>query len=325
MALPVCMRYDRTVTDEFLTHFLPQGFAGSLLEYAAARYPIDLQFRKAPSTGAQWATLYVGMTAVLNVEDKGTKGFRLKAHAKHAAPEFHWDESWTQPRPAAAWRAEWSKVENYLERIIPNATAGPLAATEGLVQAAVSVYRGGGERVTLDREVTPSYKDTATRSRVSSHYSNRLAEALRDSPVPGKPPTKFGSYCDVLAIRADGCLAAIEVKPGNVAGLSWVAAQATMYADVLQCWIDHDDEWEQIISRSFEQRQRLGLVPAGFELPKLQRKVVPAVAFQRIASEVYIERMFKVHAMLQDKGIGHPELQFFEVSLSGRLDERVPS
>jgi len=65
-------RFDRSVTPNFLQHFEPGGFASSLLEYAQAKYPIDFQFRKNPKTNEQWATLDVGMTAVINVDDKGT-------------------------------------------------------------------------------------------------------------------------------------------------------------------------------------------------------------------------------------------------------------
>lgn len=321
------LRYDRTVSDPFLKHFLPGGVAASLLQYARARYPIDFQLRKDPKTGAQWATLYLGMTAVLNVEDKGAKGIRLTAHEKYANLTYHWDDQWATPAKPEAWESRWPAVENYLERIIPAVmTDGKLTATEGLVQAAVSVYIGDSTRVMLDREVIPYFEDTGARNSILSSYSTPLAEALASSkPVPGKPPTNFGARCDVLALRDDGCLVAIEVKPGSVASLSWVPAQATMYARVLQHWIDTDTkEWAKTIKRSFEQRQILGLVPAGFKMPKLQPRVVPAVAFQRIASAEYIDRMFKVHHALQTSAAGHPDIQFFEVSLSGRLDERKP-
>lgn len=320
------LRYDRSVSDSFLEHFVPGGFAGSLLEYARARYPIDFQFRKDPKTGAQWATLYLGMTAVLNVEDKRTKGVRLTAHPKYANSTYHWVPEWSQATAPETWRARWPAVENYLERIIPAVmTDGRLTATEGLVQAAVSVYIGDSTRVMLDREVTPHFLDTATKSAILASYSAPLADAIEASaPVPGKPRTPFGARCDVLALRDDGCLVTIEVKPGSVASLAWVPAQATMYARVLQHWVDNDPDWADIVAASFEQRRRLGLVPEGFKLPTLQPRVVPAVAFQRIASEEYIARMFKVHHALQASPAGHPEIQFFEVSLSGRLDERHP-
>ncbi|WP_183097415.1 hypothetical protein [Nocardioides pelophilus] len=320
------LRYDRSVSEEFLGHFLPDGFASSLLQYARARYPIDFQFRKDPKTGAQWATLYLGMTAVLNVEDKRDKGVRLTAHPKYANSLYHWADDWAQTNSPETWRSRWPAVENYLERIIPAVmTDGRLTATEGLVQAAVSVYIGDSTRVMLDREVTPYFLDTATKNAILTSYSNPLAEAIEASnPVPGKPRTPFGARCDVLALRKDGCLVAIEVKPGSVASLAWVPAQATMYARVLQHWVDNDPGWAEIITASYEQRHRLGLVPEGFKLPKLQPRVVPAVAFQRIASAEYIDRMFKVHKALQTSTAGHPDIQFFEVSLSGRLDERHP-
>jgi hypothetical protein len=62
------IRYDRSVSAEFLSHFKRGGVAASLTSMARhALYPLDLQMRKSPKTGAEHATLYAGLTAVLNV------------------------------------------------------------------------------------------------------------------------------------------------------------------------------------------------------------------------------------------------------------------
>ncbi len=66
------LHYDRRATAGFLAHFLHGGVAESLAEYARyAPYPVDLQMRKNPKTGAEHATLYVGLTSVLQVTRKG--------------------------------------------------------------------------------------------------------------------------------------------------------------------------------------------------------------------------------------------------------------
>ncbi len=205
-------------------------------------------------------------------------------------------------------------------------TDGRFTATEGLVQAAVSVYKGDSARVMLDREVGPYFINTRAKSTVQKLYSDPLEAAVsKASAAPGKPRTPFGMKCDVLALDADGHLVALEVKPGSVPTLAWVAAQATMYARVLQHWIDHDPQWAQIITDVFRQREKLGLIPDGFTRPSLKRKVVPAVAFQRIASDKYIERMLAVQEALLRTPAGDPGLKFYEVSLPGRLDEHKPS
>jgi hypothetical protein len=199
---------------------------------------------------------------------------------------------------------------------------GRYITTEGIVQAAVSGYLGGAERVVLDREVGPYFRDTPTKQAVHKRYSDPLETAIdRRKPAPGTPPTRFGMECDVLAIDAAGHLVAIEIKPGSVSSLAWVAAQATMHANVLQHWISHDNRWVEIIENSFSQRKALGLVPPAFQLPELQPTVVPAVAFQRVASPVYVQRMYEVQDALLTEGVGDPALTFYAVAPSGRLDQ----
>lgn len=321
------IRYDRVMTAEFLSYFLAGGFADSLRDYASARYPSDLHFRKNVKSGAQTATLYIGMTAVLNVHEGPGGRAWLSAHESYAIPDNHWDPEWDVGARPEDWSKRWPAVENYLERIIPVVMGSRMTVTEGLVQAAVSAYRGAPTRAVLDREVGPSFVNSAEKKQVRDLYSDPLVEALQvATPAPGKVPPRFGMKCDALAVDNGGRLVAIEIKPGNVGSLAWVPAQATMYARVLQHWIEHDREaWKDIINQSFSQRAALGLTPPEFQLPALTGEVVPAVAFQRIASAVYVRRMLDVQEALLEAGVGDDRLRFYEVSLTGRLDEYQPT
>jgi hypothetical protein len=106
----------------FFELFDTHGFFWTLTEYARkARYPVDLQFRRNPKTAAQHASLYVGLTTVLDVHWK-PGAVRLAAH-----PTFHpsgfqaaW-MSWTAIGDAGA-RAD--AVDAYLDAVIPKAAAG---------------------------------------------------------------------------------------------------------------------------------------------------------------------------------------------------------
>lgn len=320
------LRYDRSVTTEFASLF-QSGFASSLVDYARGKYPIDFQYRKDPKTGRQWATLYVGLTAVVNVLDKGIKGLALDAHKTYRAPalKLGWNDEWALPASPDVWDERWPLVEAYLERAVPKiVTDGRYVKTEGIVQASVSGHFGDHSRVVIDREALPYFRNTATKDQIHATYNDPLVKALNDRrPVPGVPPARFGMECDALAIDAAGHLVAIEIKPGSVSSLAWVPAQATMYARILQHWVDHDPTWQATIRRMFTQRQALGLVPTDFKLPKLQPRVVPAVAFQRVASPVYIERMYDVQDALLDEKAGDPQLTFYAVAPSGRLDPHV--
>jgi hypothetical protein len=316
------LRYDRTVSSEFAQHFAPAGFAASLVDYARGKYPIDFQYRKDPKTGRQWATLYVGLTAVLNVEDKRSKGLALSAHPTYKTRPLGWRSHWSTPAESSHWMQEWPDVEAYLERVIPKViTDGRYVTTEGVVQAVVSGYLGDPSRVILDREVTPYFRDTPGKRAVQELYSGQIKAALAARISAPAPARHFGMECDALAIDSTGRLVAIEIKPGSVGSLAWVAAQATMYARVLQHWVDRDTDWRDIIKKTFAQREDLGLVPPGFVLPKLKPVVVPAVAMQRVASQKYVEQMYAVHDALAAEKVAHPDMVFYAVAPSGRLEE----
>jgi len=326
------LRYDRTVSKEFLAHFIEAGFAAALVDYARAPYPIDFQFRKEvkrPSN--QWATLYVGLTAVLNVVDKGAKGLALTAHKTYRDPKLRlgWRDAWGAAATATEWAQRWPDVERYLENIIAFTVTkgGKYVKTEGIVQAAVSGYLGDHVRAVIDREVVPSFRDTRTKTRIHKEFSDPLAQALTQANLGfGKPPASFGMETDALAVDQHGRLVAIEIKPGSVSSLAWVPAQATMYANVLQRWVEDDkDHWKQIIEKTLEQRRKIGLSAPQFKAKDLQPRVVPAVAFQRVANKVYIDRMYEVQDTLLKAGVGDPELEFYAVAPSGRLDVHTRS
>src|SRR3712207_8728346 len=91
------IRYDRRVGRDFLACFLKDGVAHSLTEYAGkARYPVDLQMRHNPKTGADHASLYVGLTSVLNVMSKFKPFARLalNAHKTWSEGPYGFDVSW---------------------------------------------------------------------------------------------------------------------------------------------------------------------------------------------------------------------------------------
>src|SRR3954451_15623870 len=154
------IRYDRRVTPDFLAHFCPGGVADRLRVIAhRAALPLDLQFRKDPRTGRQRATLYAGLTAVLNVHAAGT-ALRLDAHKTSTADaRFGFRAAWGQSMPPDRMAEQWEEIELYLERVIPPAVRQH-GMTEGAVQAVASKSVAGGWAV-LDREVLPAYRDAA--------------------------------------------------------------------------------------------------------------------------------------------------------------------
>lgn len=324
------IRYDRRVSPGFLEHFLKGGVARSLTEYAVkARYPVDLQMRHNPKTGADHASLYVGLTSVLNVVASGKSELKLAltAHPTWSEGPHGFNVGWRQAAAVSMWAERWLEVEDYLERVIPAASAGSHGRTEGAVQAAASAF-ADGSRVMLDREVTPHFLDAAVKKAVLGPLSDALAGALaRAKVVAGKPPSSFGAECDLLAVDRAGRLLAVEVKP-NVSSLVWTPAQATMYARVLQAWAEDDCSdspgWQTVVLGMLEQRRQLGFVRRfDVALPDTPT-VVPVIAVQRGANSTLIERLWKVQQALLEAGVGDPALEVYQVSLSGRLDRIHP-
>jgi hypothetical protein len=309
-------RYDRRVDPGFLELFDTGGVFRTLTEYARkARYPVDLQFRRNPKNAAQHASLYVGLTTVLDVHWK-PGAVRLAAHPTFRPAGFQaaW-MSWTAIGGAGA-RAD--AIDAYLDAVIPKAAAGG-AAVEGAVQAAVSSF-GSADRIMLDREVLLHFRDTPTKRRVMDGVTADLLLALKTAPVRGARPAALGGRCDLLAVDSAGRLLAVEVKPKSVSTITWAPAQAIVYARLLNLWLRHDPDAAEILSGMIRQREMLGLISRHAPVPSPQPGVVPVVAVQRGMSPELRGRLFAVRMHLRDQGVKEAsELEVYEVTLAGRL------
>ncbi|GIG19292.1 hypothetical protein Cch01nite_00160 [Cellulomonas chitinilytica] len=320
------IRYDRRVSPAFLGHFVAGGVADRLRVIAQqAALPLDLQMRKNPKSGAQHATLYAGLTAVLNVkETRG--GLRLGAHPTWSEGPYGFSPHWGDSLTLDEVRSEWSQIELYLERVVPKAVRDH-GMTEGAVQSVVSRSESGDWAV-LDREVIPSFVDTAYKRSVLDECMAPMTDAAWAAAESlDRPPASLGAECDLLAVDADGRLLAIEVKPLGAGTIAWVPAQATMYARVLQRWIDVDGETaldgaapRQVIAGMLAQRQSLGQV-VGFSvaLPD-DLRVTPVVVLQKGAPPVQKDKMRRVRDALARRDLQVPQVELYEVSILGDFE-----
>lgn len=331
MAVPWDLHYDRRVSEAFLAHFLEGGVAHSLVEYARfAPYAVDLQMRHNPKTHADHATLYVGLTSVLDVMT-GKHGLHLVGHKTATGGLYGFDDAWTKPMTVSDLDAKWRRVEDYLEAILPKAWAKH-ASKEGAVQAAASVFESQ-ERIMFDREVALHFKTTLVKERIFQEETSALVKAVQGiDGVPGKPPSSFGGECDLLALDAQGRLLAVEVKPRGTGTIVWSGVQATVYAGLFERWIrtppappltantQPTDPPVQILRGMLDQRTRLGLAPHSRPELAEQPVVVPVVALQRGFSSKYLERLKLVQQAVLKADCGNPALEIFEVSMAGRMD-----
>src|SRR4051812_32555118 len=89
------MYYDRTVTKTLIDELRPGGAFGFLTRVPKTWHLTDLQLRGYPNKRRCWATLYVGLTKVLDVVEHNGM-FRLKGKMDDPV----WDPEWEQAHPA---------------------------------------------------------------------------------------------------------------------------------------------------------------------------------------------------------------------------------
>ncbi len=249
--------------------------------------------RKNPKSGAQWATLYAGLTSVLDVHDAKGK-LRFKAHGTWSVKgPYGFSPTWRTPMTDQQVLDAWHDVELYLERVIPQAVRKH-AMTEGLVQT-VTRKKTTNDWAILDREVTPSFLNAPYKQRILTECMDPLLKVteLASKSLTKFPagPKKFGAECDLLALDKSGRLLAIEVKPLGAGTIAWVPAQATMYARVLQRWIDLDTATStdgvtpcSVIEGTLAQRKALGHSPSFAATPLDPMLVTPVVVLQKGSS-----------------------------------------
>lgn len=321
------VRYDRRVDDDFLALFCRGGDLSSLGDIAKyAGLPLDLQLRRDPKSGKQWATLYAGLTGVLYVY-RTADGLRFDAHKTWSSKgekksKYGFRNEWREGLPLHAVADERPGIELYLENVIPEAVKRH-GLTEGAVQSVVSKQRGD-KWAMLDREVLPSYRDQNYKTAVLKDLMDPLlairCEVDRRAQRIPAPPKSFGTECDLLAVDRQGRLLAIEVKPAKGGAVAWVPAQAAMYARVLQHWVDAEPQYaREVVAGMLAQRQALGH-SEGFKvsLPS-HPTVVPVVVLQRGVSESALNQMRIVRDVIKEQVASVPAFEIYEVSIIGNF------
>lgn len=295
------MRFDRSVSEE-LMDMLARGPAQDLVRMAAkqsSKAPLyDLQLRREPKgkNPVSWATLYYGLTALINIRERDGK-YQLTADKKYKRiREF--DDSWTAWRSRDDIENEWQRILEYLTAV-PGHVADRYITKEGPVHGAISSGKSDAYRV-INREASPSFKDAATKNRRRAGWIEPFSRALASREEPPKWwPTNVnvGASLDFLAVDIGGRLALIEAK-ANTASAAEIAkvpvqvgVYAAMYADLLQ----HDQEAVAAVDRMLKQRTQLGLSRKGVLHLRDERRVVPVIAIgpDRPTPEVH-RRMWEV-------------------------------
>jgi len=169
--------FDRVVSSALLTELSDGGRFHGLLERGASRPDIaDVQLRREQRGRRSWASLYLGLTSVLDLDERHGQ-FRLRAHPTHKAAG-HFDEAWGQWQDSASLGVRWAEVDDYLGRLLENeGVAARLWRREGTVQTALT---SGHSSVfgAVQREAVVSFPSAEAKRVILE-----LSTAIRNSPL----------------------------------------------------------------------------------------------------------------------------------------------
>jgi hypothetical protein len=326
----VSIYYDRRVDDVLIASLKPGGWAHSLVQFGSSgQFALDLQLRGyATRSKKTWATLYVGLTKVVDLVHLPGKGLQLDAHRNYRKPTYGWRSSWEKWQPADQLRGEWDAVDLYLERVIP--TIGKSFLKEGSVQAAVSGF-ANEHMIVIDREAAVTYANQAEKARVTSRLEGQLLRAVGE---PGRAswwrtmPTHLGGECDALALGQDGTLLAIEIKPRSATStIRWSPLQARHYANLFSEWIRRAAESDPgpigVLNGMVQQRVQLGLIKDEVKKPKIATplQVQPLIAIGRGYSDAALRGLQEVQERLAEAGFNDPPLRVASAALWGELTD----
>lgn len=277
--------FDRRVSEELLDALLDRNGIGILLDHRDANpLRFDVLLRRNRKTRVSTASLYVGLTKIIDVHEKGGLFWLGARPAYCSLPEF--DPGWTSPSNPQAPSKNLQGISHYLD-VADRLVAARYLDTEGVVQGLLCSGNSTAFTV-ISREAAPAFRDKSTKARWTEEVGSPLKRFIEgagrsDRWWPsirnhGKLPP-FGSEVDILSVSNDGDLYAIEVKPPSTSqGLTWGSAQARFYAEMFARVIERDTDAVSNLSGMLAQRRSLKLSPSnGMEL-KSQPSVIPVLA-----------------------------------------------
>jgi hypothetical protein len=315
------LRYDRRVPAELLEALGSSGFAHSLVQNArGGRGGLDLQLRGYAGKTPHWASLYVGLSKVIDFRYAAKRGFQLDADPFYKQSAHGWNPKWERWQTIKGLAADWVDVDAYLDRAFLRVDKR-YSTREGSVQAAFSAFQSDDYAV-FDREAAITFVNQTEKDAICRGLTKRLLAALEPGLVGAawwKTAKALGGECDALAVHADGTLLAIEIKPANeLAGTAWAPLQVTHYANLFRQWIQTDPEATEVVRSMLGQRVRLGLSPDLSSRLKEPLRVRPMIVIGKPVAENALDRMRQVQARLLERDVGYPDLEVIGVNLAGR-------
>lgn len=308
--------YDRTIPEEFRAELSPGGRFERLVRFAHGRHLADVQLR---ATGSlSWATIYCGLTNVLHLEYRRTRGYRLRAdnrymNANQAGPS-EGILGWTMWSTAAQLMAGWPAIEAYMTGQFKG--VAKRHTNEGAVQAMLCA-NGRESYQVIDREAVFGFPDTRERERVHEELRRPLLNALNVPTPEGwwRPPANLGGELDILAVDARARLLVMEVKPADtLPGITWAPLQVSFYARLFRHWSEAvGRESAEILNRMLRQRIAIGLEEESSVSLSYPLDIVPVIAIQDPVHPLPLARLEVVQDRLLEAGQGWDNLEVWLV------------
>lgn len=261
------MYYGRLVSDALFQALSEDGPIRGAIRWRNEDLGLrDVQLRKEPKASVSWASLYVGLTSVLDICERADK-FRLRAHATHrAAADF--DDSWMAWQTMEEMKARWPSVEGYLGRVVKTVHPRWLES-EGRVHALIANSTRSGFSV-INREASISFANQAIKTALCGQWASATQLAMAAAGETSLwwlalAAKKLGTSPDFIAVDDKGRLLVIEAKPASAAaGITWGPAQVGYYAAMYAEWVkEAGAAARSTIQLELVQRRKLGLLPEG--------------------------------------------------------------
>lgn len=307
--------YRRTAS-EALMAALTGSFAELVTWVQAEPGMRDLQLRQAPKGKESWASLYVGLTSVLDVYERDGR-FQLRAHNTH--------------RKAGGFLPAWSAWQGLDAFDVPAVLAYVMRAAE-LVEGRWLNEEGGVQAVIanrvsewsiLNRETSLSFRDDPLRRELRDNWRAEVTSRLSgivDPPewLASLAAKKRGLSPDFLAIDDAGRLLVVEAKPaGATDGITGGPAQVALYARMVRTWIDSDPAAAvEELRRQLGQRVSLGLSRHRALMTPVQVVPVLVLGWGLTSPEAWNRVRTVATAVLDDE---HGPLEIYRLAESGEL------
>lgn len=314
------LKYDRTVSQPFLEALAEDGIFHPLIGLAREKPLLDLQLRGQPGKSDK-ATLYYGLTGVLNLFRNGSGEFHLDA------PETHkknggFSEAWAKWQIGEGLVREWRPIASYVRSAVGEVHER-WTRSEGTVQASLESTRLIN---VIDREMVMGFEDIAARRAAMDEVSGPYLRAMKDlgdRPDWWREPSSFGKELDLLCLDHEGRVLLVELKPGlEMKGITWAPAQVGVYADLFERWAAQSEvNAGDVLQGMLVQRQALGLSEKGWN-PKIPLKIVPVIGIGGEVAPKSKQRLMKVQETLIDAGCGRNDLEVWEFGVATRRDWR---